>query len=64
MLTLHPVGKSGVNIDRVKCDQIKAAIHESLNEMDSIGFSELKKVIQVKLEGNFMGSISWYYTTV
>ena len=64
ILTLHPSGKSGVNIELIKYNQIKSAILESFQEIESIGFRELRKVVQSKLEGTFDGSISWYYTTV
>lgn len=64
ILTLHPTGKSGVNIERAKYDQMKSAIIESLQVVESIGFRELGEVVRSKLKGSFDGSISWYYTTV
>ncbi|MHA2070422.1 MAG: DUF6958 family protein [Candidatus Thorarchaeota archaeon] len=48
ILTLHPSGKNGVNIELIKYNQIE----------------DLRDVVRTRLEGAFDGSISWYYTTV
>ena len=64
ILTLHPQGKQGVNIDKAKYDAVRNAIVESLGEQPEITFAELNSVVGTKLEGNFEGSIGWYYTTV
>ncbi|MFW9802882.1 MAG: DUF6958 family protein [Candidatus Thorarchaeota archaeon] len=64
ILTLHPAGKSGVNIERAKYDQIKSAILTSLQEVEVLGFKDLREMVQSKLSSKFNGSISWYYTTV
>lgn len=64
ILTLHPQGKQGVNIDKIKYDVIRSAIVESLGEQGEMTFGELNSVVGTKLEGNFEGSIGWYYTTV
>ncbi len=64
ILTLHPQGKQGVNIDKAKYDAVRNAIVESLGEQSEITFTKLNSVIGEKLEGDFEGSIGWYYTTV
>jgi hypothetical protein len=64
ILTLHPQGKSGVNISRVKYDTISRAIQDSLRAHQSMAFKELTEEVRGRLEGSFDGSISWYVTTV
>ncbi|MHA2005422.1 MAG: DUF6958 family protein [Candidatus Thorarchaeota archaeon] len=64
ILTLHPSGKNGVNIELIKYNQIKSAILESIQEVEAIGFKDLRNTVRTRLEGAFDGSISWYYTTV
>jgi hypothetical protein len=64
ILTQHPEGKSGVNIERKKYDQMRAAILELLSEHSEIGFSEAMAEINQRLKGKFDGKISWYFTNV
>jgi hypothetical protein len=64
ILTLHPQGKSGVNISRAKYDTISRAIQDSLRNHQSMTFKELTEEVRRRLEGSFEGSISWYVTTV
>jgi hypothetical protein len=64
ILTLHPQGKSGVNISRAKYDTISEAIQDSLRTHQSMAFKELTEDVRGMLEGSFDGSISWYVTTV
>jgi hypothetical protein len=64
ILTLHPQGKQGVNIDRSKYDTMRNAIVEALGEQSEMTFTELNKAVGAKLEGSFDGSVGWYYTTV
>jgi hypothetical protein len=64
ILTLHPQGKSGVNISRAKYDTISWAIRDSLRTHQSMTFKELTDEVRRRLEGSFDGSISWYVTTV
>jgi hypothetical protein len=62
ILTKHPLGKSGRNIDRNKYDVLKKAILSALqqNELTHTElFSRLKN-----LKGKFSGNISWYGETV
>lgn len=64
ILTLHPQGKQGVNIDKAKYDTMRNAIVGTLGEQPELTFTELNNAVGAKLEGNFDGSIGWYYTTV
>ncbi len=64
ILTLHPEGKEGVNISKEKYDLINQAIVDSLEDAGELTFSELGSEVSRRLEGNFQGSINWYYTTV
>jgi hypothetical protein len=64
ILTLHPQGKEGVNICKEKYDLIRQAIVGSLKDSGELTFSELGTEVSRRLEGNFQGSLSWYYTTV
>lgn len=64
ILTLHPSGKAGVNIDKEKYDAVRAAILDSLRQSGTITFSDLTDAVREKLADSFAGSISWYVTTV
>jgi len=64
IMTLHPQGKSGVNIDRDKYDAMCKAILDFVQNHGEITFKELTEDVRCKLEGKFDGSINWYVTTV
>lgn len=64
ILTLHPEGKAGVNIDADKYHQIRRAILERVEKAGEIGFQELAQSLKVELKDTFEGSVSWYVTTV
>jgi hypothetical protein len=65
ILTLHPAGKAGVNIDKVKYDTIRAAILAALAENGGeISFKELTTAVAAHLPAPFEGSLGWYTTTV
>ncbi len=64
ILTLHPEGKQGVNIEKYKYDLIKEAILISIKERGTILFQELPAAVETSLEEPFEGSIPWYTTTV
>ena len=64
IMTLHPLGKTGVNISKAKYEQIREAILASIREHGEISFSDLAADVTRRLEGNFDGSITWYVTTV
>lgn len=64
IMTLHPAGKQGVNIDRGKYDVVKDAVVDALQKRGEASFTALAKDVEELLTGNFDGSIGWYYTTV
>lgn len=64
ILTQHPEGKHGVNIDRTKYDQVRSAILDALAGPGELTFQELNEAVGRRLEGRFDGSIGWYFTTV
>lgn len=63
ILTLHPEGKEGVNIDRNKYDAVRGAILDILAEYPGATFQELTEKVDHRLD-NFQGSVPWYVTTV
>ena len=64
IMTLHPQGKSGVNISKKKYETVRIAIQDALRTQPGMTFKELTEEVRQKLEGSFDGSISWYVTTV
>ena len=63
ILTKHPLGKSGKNIDRKKYDTLKKAIVSALRK-DELTHTELFDRLNKSLKGKFPGNISWYGETV
>ena len=63
ILTKHPLGKSGKNIDREKYDTLKKAILSALRKND-LTHIELFSRLNKSLKGKFSGNISWYGETV
>jgi hypothetical protein len=63
ILTKHPLGKSGKNIDRKKCETLKTAILSALRKND-LTHIELFSRLNKSLKGKFSGNISWYGETV
>lgn len=64
IMTLHPQGKSGVNISRRKYDVMREAILDSVQGHGEITFTDLTEDVRRRLEGKFDGSINWFVTTV
>ncbi len=64
IMTLHPEGKEGVNIEKRKYDLIKNAILASVKQRGEIPFKDLSAAVEANLPGTFEGSIGWYTTTV
>lgn len=62
--TLHPQGKKGVNIEKIKYDLIKNAILEQLEIHHTITYSDLNDILVDNLKDTFDGSIPWYVVTV
>lgn len=64
ILTLHPDGKAGVNIEQAKYKTIKAAILNAVAAEPEITFANLTAAVKRDLAATFAGSIPWYVTTV
>ena len=63
ILTKHPLGKSGRNIDRNKYNTLKNVILSALRK-NELTHTELFNRLDKSLKGNFSGNISWYGETV
>lgn len=63
VLTKHPQGKSGKNIDKSKYDAMARAIRAAVRKRQ-LTHTELMAEVQRALEGKFEGNISWYAETV
>jgi len=63
ILTKHPLGKSGKNIDKQKYKTLKKAIVSALQKKE-LTHDELFDRLNQSLKGKFSGSISWYAETV
>jgi hypothetical protein len=63
ILTKHPLGKTGRNIDRKKYDTLKKTILSVLRKND-LTHTELFNRLNKSLKGKFPGNISWYGETV
>ena len=64
IMTLHPAGKQGVNIDKDKYDMVRQAIEETLQAQPGITFSGMTEAVDKRIGDVFDGSISWYVTSV
>ena len=63
ILTKHPLGKGGKNIDRKKYATFQKAILSALRKND-LTHTELFSCLNKNLKGKFSGNISWYGETV
>ncbi len=63
ILTKHPLGKSGKNIDRQKYETLKKAILSALQKKE-LTHTELFTQLNKALKSKFSGNISWYGETV
>lgn len=64
ILTLHPEGKKGVNIDLGKYNLIKETIINIIQSNGEISYQEMNKIAIAELNHKFSGSIPWYVVTV
>ena len=64
ILTLHPAGKKGVNIQRDKYNTIRDYILRTIEEAGEITFSDLGDKAVDDLSTSFDGKVLWYITTV
>ncbi len=63
ILTKHPQGKSGVNINKQTYETMKSAILSALKKKE-LTHTELVGQLKKSLTGKFSGNISWYGETV
>ena len=63
ILTKHPLGKSGKNIDKQKYETLKQAILSALQKKE-LTHTELSDRLNKTLKNKFEGNISWYGETV
>ena len=62
ILTKHPLGKSGKNINKQKYKTLKQAILSALHDKE-LTHTELLNQLNKRLKGKFSGSVSWYGET-
>ena len=63
ILTKHPLGKSGKNIDKQKYETLKKAIVSALRAKE-LTHTELSNQLNKSLKSKFSGNVSWYGETV
>lgn len=64
IMTRHPEGKKGVNIERHKYDQVRKTIVGLLERKREMTFAELNREAAAILRSDFDGKIPWYVVTV
>jgi hypothetical protein len=64
ILTLHPQGKKGVNIDLNKYEVIKDFILDYLEKNGPTTYSDLNDLAVDQLQPSFDGKVVWYLVTV
>ena len=64
ILTMHPKGKTGVNILKRRYDIIKEFIIQTIQEHEEIAFSKLSDIAVEKLSTTFDGKVIWYIVSV
>ena len=64
ILTLHPEGKKGVNITKLRYERMKEAILAVLSRQEEVSFQELGDLVADELAGKFDGKILWYVVSV
>lgn len=64
ILTQHPAGKQGVNIDKARYDVIATAIIDSIRAAGVLPFKELAAQVAMRIPDDFDGAVGWYTTTV
>ncbi len=63
ILTLHPQGKQGVNIQKSKYDVVRNFIIQTLQAYGVISYEDLSDLAEEKLS-DFPGKVVWYVVTV
>lgn len=63
-MTLHPQGKTGVNILKRKYDIIREFILNTIKEHGEMSYQNLDKLAVQKLKDTFDGKVGWYVVSV
>jgi hypothetical protein len=63
ILTRHPLGKSGKNVDKQTYELFQKAIVSALRDKE-LTHTELLSRLNKDLRGKFSGNISWYGETM
>lgn len=64
ILTLHPEGKSGVNISLTRYHLIKDYILDTLKQEGELSYKDLNARAKKDLSSSFDGKIGWYLVTI
>ena len=64
IMTLHPQGKTGVNILKRRYDFIKDFIVKTVEDYGKITYEKLNDLAVEELTANFDGKVGWYIVTV
>jgi len=64
IMTLHPQGKTGVNILKQKYIVIKEFILNTIKEHGELTYQNLDKLAVQKLKDSFDGKVGWYVVSV
>ncbi|MEM7375189.1 MAG: hypothetical protein AAF587_41730 [Bacteroidota bacterium] len=64
ILTLHPAGKTGVNILRRRYETIRTFILETVAQHNEISYQALNELAEEQLTETFDGKVNWYVVTV
>lgn len=62
--TLHPQGKKGVNISKIKYDLIKDFILKTIKKNKQISYEEICDLAMEKVQPTFDGKVIWYIVSV
>ncbi|MFK7814026.1 MAG: hypothetical protein AB8B59_16130 [Maribacter sp.] len=64
IMTLHPQGKTGVNILKRRYDTIKEFILKTIKEQGELTYQDLDTIAAKALKETFDGKVGWYIVTV
>ncbi|SDL22194.1 DUF6958 family protein [Kriegella aquimaris] len=64
IMTLHPQGKTGVNILKRRYDIIRNFIIDTIKNHTEITYQNLTDLAVEKLSNSFDGKVVWYIVTV
>ncbi len=56
--------RQNLRIDQRKYEAVHTAILENLRQYGSMTFTQLGALVEEQLQSVFVGSVTWYYTTV